>query len=244
MTRASSKPLPLSLPCAVGGGLGSGLGGGVAMPDALARMKYYSGGGVHSLRRPLHAAAGPHMAAHAMLVLPPPLVDGCPADKSSRSSTWTSYQGSAKTFSSELERGERIKPERSNRRNAVQKMQWRSSRWVTGFAAGEYLGQDADLDLDHRISSMTIADVSPRFAVKRILLLYENQQHREAANFINRLSHGTFKVEYTLNVYTVKKCYVKSTKFGSRYHPVTIRQMVKWRCTTQYGSYTPIFFTL
>ncbi|KAJ1525255.1 hypothetical protein ONE63_010079 [Megalurothrips usitatus] len=132
-----------------------------------------------------------------MLVLPPPLVDSCPADKSSRSSTWTSYQGSAlgssKTFSSELERGERIKPERANRRNAVQKMQWRSSRWVTGFAAGDYLA-GPDADLDHRISSMTIADVSPRFAVKRILLLYENQQHREAANFINRLSHGTFKV--------------------------------------------------
>lgn len=140
-----------------------------------------------------------------MLVLPPPLVDSCPADKSSRSSTWTSYGagsalgsaiGSSKTFSSELERGERIKPERANRRNAVQKMQWRSSRWVTGFAAGEYLGggPHQDAELDHRISSMTIADVSPRFAVKRILLLYENQQHREAANFINRLSHGTFKV--------------------------------------------------
>ncbi|KDR23548.1 hypothetical protein L798_12370 [Zootermopsis nevadensis] len=41
---------------------------------------------------------------------------------------------------------------------------------------------------------MTIADVSPRFAVKRIILLYENFQYREAANFINRLSHGTFKV--------------------------------------------------
>ncbi|XP_034254656.1 uncharacterized protein LOC117653237 [Thrips palmi] len=134
------------------------------------------------------------VAPRAMLVLPPPLVDSCPADKSSRSSTWTSYQGSAKTFSSELERGERIKPERANRRNAVQKMQWRSSRWVTGFAAGEYLGGPEDADLDHRISSMTIADVSPRFAVKRILLLYENQQYREAANFINRLSHGTFKV--------------------------------------------------
>ncbi|KAE8742967.1 hypothetical protein FOCC_FOCC011461 [Frankliniella occidentalis] len=143
-----------------------------------------------------------------MLVLPPPLVDSCPADKSSRSSTWTSYGagsalgsaiGSSKTFSSELERGERIKPERANRRNAVQKMQWRSSRWVTGFAAGEYLGggPHQDAELDHRISSMTIADVSPRFAVKRILLLYENQQHREAANFINRLSHGTFKVDGT-----------------------------------------------
>lgn len=49
-------------------------------------------------------------------------------------------------------------------------------------------------ELDSRIGSMTIADVSPRVAVKRIILLYENFQYREAANFINRLSHGTFKV--------------------------------------------------
>ncbi|KAK3918741.1 Alpha-glucosidase, partial [Frankliniella fusca] len=212
MTRASSKPLTLPAPCrALAGPAG----------PAPRMQRYYAAPGM-SLRRPpmvaraqlVAAPAAPGAAApgpHALLVLPPPpLVDSCPADKSSRSSTWTSYGassalgsaiGSSKTFSSELERGERIKPERANRRNAVQKMQWRSSRWVTGFAAGEYLGeypagpgQHQDAELDHRISSMTIADVSPRFAVKRILLLYENQQHREAANFINRLSHGTFKV--------------------------------------------------
>lgn len=201
MTRSSSKPMALSLPCPAPtvGGVGVQVHSGA---QTVRMQRYYA----QSLRRtpamPLSGAPLSLMPVampmapgpRAMLVLPPPLVDSCPADKSSRSSTWTSYQGSAKTFSSELERGERIKPERANRRNAVQKMQWRSSRWVTGFAAGEYLGGPEDADLDHRISSMTIADVSPRFAVKRILLLYENQQYREAANFINRLSHGTFKV--------------------------------------------------
>lgn len=83
-----------------------------------------------------------------------------------------------------IERFDRIRPERG-RRNNVQRMQWRSSHWVNGFPAS-----------DPMAGSMTIADVSPRYAVKRILLLYENYQYREAANFINRLSHGTFKVNY------------------------------------------------
>lgn len=68
---------------------------------------------------------------------------------------------------------QRFKPERQPR----QGLQWRDSTWLQ----------------DPGVRSMTIADVSPRFAVKRILLLYENAQYREAANFVNRLSHGTFK---------------------------------------------------
>ncbi|KAG1662478.1 hypothetical protein GQR58_020938 [Nymphon striatum] len=43
------------------------------------------------------------------------------------------------------------------------------------------------------VSSMTIADVSPSVAIRRVLLLYENSQFREAANFINRLNQSTFK---------------------------------------------------
>lgn len=95
---------------------------------------------------------------------PPPLADP--------SSTWTSY-------TSEPPRGvERFKPERS--RHHLQKIPWKGhDSWVDGFP--------------EMVGSMTIADVSPRFAVKRILLLYENAQYREAANFINRLSHSTFK---------------------------------------------------
>ncbi|XP_037094584.1 uncharacterized protein LOC119114653, partial [Pollicipes pollicipes] len=89
-----------------------------------------------------------------------------------------------------VEKQMRFRPEKAHRR-PVQRLQWRKSKWQP----------DPDepssyLDLN-RISSMTIADVSPKFAVKRILMLYENQQYREAANFVNRLSHGTFKVILT-----------------------------------------------
>ncbi|XP_060880536.1 uncharacterized protein LOC132952291 [Metopolophium dirhodum] len=102
-----------------------------------------------------------------MLTLPPPPL-------SDPSATWNSY-------SSEPVKGlgNRIKPDRNRQAVNVQKMQWRNSNWVDGFP--------------ELVGSMTIADVSPRFAVKRILLLYENAQYREAANFVNRLSHNTFK---------------------------------------------------
>ena len=108
---------------------------------------------------------------------PPPLVDAAqPTGSQSRTSTWTTYHSRKSVPGhngfSILERGERIKPERSNKRNNVQKMQWRSSRWVNGFP----YATSGDDDFDNRISSMTIADVSPRFAVKRIILLYENFQ--------------------------------------------------------------------
>ena len=42
-------------------------------------------------------------------------------------------------------------------------------------------------------SAMTIADVSPRLALQRLLMLYENADHREAAAFLRRLSPSTFK---------------------------------------------------
>jgi hypothetical protein len=84
----------------------------------------------------------------------------------------------------------RIRPEKSNRRN-VQKLTWRSSQWVKGFD-----GDDEDYDNSH-INSMTITDVSTTVAIRRILLLYENLQFREAANFINRLNYSTFKAIIT-----------------------------------------------
>ncbi|XP_043221769.1 uncharacterized protein LOC122381546, partial [Amphibalanus amphitrite] len=84
----------------------------------------------------------------------------------------------------------RFRPEKAHRR-PVQRLQWRKSKWQ-----GDADEPSSYLDLN-RISSMTIADVSPKFAVKRILQMYENQQYREAANFVNRLSHGTFKVILT-----------------------------------------------
>lgn len=112
--------------------------------------------------------AYPKTGGGTMLTLPPPPL-------SDPSATWNSYTSEpAKAL-----QGNRIKPDRNRHAVNVQKMQWRNSNWVDGFP--------------ELVSSMTIADVSPRFAVKRILLLYENAQYREAANFVNRLSHGTFK---------------------------------------------------
>ncbi|XP_071440865.1 uncharacterized protein [Hetaerina americana] len=86
-------------------------------------------------------------------------------------------------------------------------MQWRASRWASAFGEGgeeeEPGAEDAsgphsdpyrDVPLDARVASMTISDVSPRLALKRILLLYESHQFRAAANFVNRLSAGTFRV--------------------------------------------------
>lgn len=102
-----------------------------------------------------------------MLTLPPPPL-------SDPSATWNSYNSEPMGLA-----GNRIKPDRNRQAVNVQRMQWRNSNWVDGFP--------------ELVGSMTIADVSPRFAVKRILLLYENAQYREAANFVNRLSHNTFK---------------------------------------------------
>ncbi|XP_054709293.1 uncharacterized protein LOC129218999 [Uloborus diversus] len=93
--------------------------------------------------------------------------------------TWT-YKHAGHSV---VERGNRIRPERHNRKN-IQKMTWRSNDWVKGFRE----------EVESRVESMTIADVSPGVAIRRVLLLYENQQYREAANFINRLNYSTFKV--------------------------------------------------
>lgn len=111
--------------------------------------------------------AYPKIGGGTMLTLPPPPL----ADPSA---TWNSYNSEpVKAL------GNRIRPDRNRHGVNLQRMQWRDSSWVDGFP--------------ELVGSMTIADVSPRFAVKRILLLYENAQYREAANFINRLSHNTFK---------------------------------------------------
>lgn len=111
-------------------------------------------------------------AGGGILTLPPPPL-------AEPDATWNSYNSEPAAAAARL-LAERIKPERNRHGVNVQKLQWRRSHWVDGFPA-------------EMVSSMTIADVSPRFAVKRILILYENAQYREAANFINRLSHGTFK---------------------------------------------------
>ena len=48
-------------------------------------------------------------------------------------------------------------------------------------------------DSQNLASALTIPDASPRLALQRILVLYENGEHREAAAFMRRLSFQTFK---------------------------------------------------
>ncbi len=47
--------------------------------------------------------------------------------------------------------------------------------------------------LNKRLASLTIADMSPRLALQRIMLLYERGDHREAAAFIRRISQPTYR---------------------------------------------------
>ncbi|XP_064096920.1 uncharacterized protein LOC135208546 [Macrobrachium nipponense] len=116
-----------------------------------------------------------------------PLIDGAAC----KTSTWTYKQVTSARNSgiSDIEKGARFRPERRERR-PVQKLQWRESAWSRGFTTSK----DDYLDLDTRNTSSSSADGSPRHAIKRILLLTENYQYRDAASFINRLPAATFKV--------------------------------------------------
>lgn len=49
------------------------------------------------------------------------------------------------------------------------------------------------MDSQNLATAMTIPDSSPRLALQRILMLYENGEHREAAAFMRRLSFQTFR---------------------------------------------------
>ncbi|KAG8192449.1 hypothetical protein JTE90_017979 [Oedothorax gibbosus] len=85
-------------------------------------------------------------------------------DRPAMFTTWTYKQAGH----SIIDRGNRIRPEKHNRKN-IQKITWRTNDWVKGF--GE--------ELESRVGSMTIADVSPAVAIRRVILLYENQEYRE-----------------------------------------------------------------
>ena len=50
-----------------------------------------------------------------------------------------------------------------------------------------------ELPSQNLASAMTLPDSSPRVALQKILFLYENGDHREAANFMRRLNFTTFK---------------------------------------------------
>ncbi|KAK8380326.1 hypothetical protein O3P69_016733 [Scylla paramamosain] len=118
---------------------------------------------------------------------PPPLIDGAAC----KTSTWTYKQVTTARNSgvSDSEKGVRFRPERRERR-PVQKLQWRDSAWSRGFTTGK----DDYLDLDMRITASPSSEGSSRHAIKRILLLTENYQYRDAAAFIHRLPSATFKV--------------------------------------------------
>ncbi|XP_035211975.1 uncharacterized protein LOC118186078 [Stegodyphus dumicola] len=118
-----------------------------------------------------------------MLQLPPPLFESNQAPCPPWSSNRNVGLGCGSTVINGVVGGGGgcIRPERSARTN-VQKLTWRNSYWVKGYSHS-----------DAKISSMTIADVSPTVAMRRVILLYENQQYREAANFINRLHRSIFK---------------------------------------------------
>ncbi|KAK4321471.1 hypothetical protein Pmani_007718 [Petrolisthes manimaculis] len=124
---------------------------------------------------------------------PPPLIDGAAC----KTSTWTYKQVTSSRHSGtggESEKGVRFRPERRERR-PVQKLQWRDSAWSKGFTGS---AKEDYLDLDTRITaSSSASEGSPRHAIKRILLLTENYQYRDAAAFINRLPAATFKVIVT-----------------------------------------------
>lgn len=140
--------------------------------------------------------AYPKCAGAVMLTLPPPPLSAQPSSPPSVSSSSAAVATWNSCGSSSALPGSRIKPDRSRGRgaaNAVHRMQWRSSNWTEGFPPEQQEHRQQQQQRLVAVGSMTIADVSPRFAVKRILLLYENAQYREAANFVNRLSHGTFK---------------------------------------------------
>lgn len=81
-----------------------------------------------------------------------------------------------------MSNGRRIRPERgpAHRRN-VQKLTWRNSHWLQSFPD------------EQRVAGMTIADMSPAAAMRRVLLLCERLQYREAANLVTRLGQNTFK---------------------------------------------------
>lgn len=47
--------------------------------------------------------------------------------------------------------------------------------------------------LNKRLASLTIADMSPKLALQRVLLLFDKGEYREAAAFVRRISQATYK---------------------------------------------------
>ncbi|CAB4065074.1 unnamed protein product [Lepeophtheirus salmonis] len=69
----------------------------------------------------------------------------------------------------------------------------RSSKGIKRPISRHLKFENDDMTLNKRLASLTIADMSPKLAYQRILLLYDKGDHREAASFIRRLSLPTFR---------------------------------------------------
>lgn len=123
-----------------------------------------------------------------MLPPPPPPMSNIPRGPGAteptlaKSSTWSYRPGFGNPANLvPMGSGERIRPERVNRRGLNS---------LTHFDYEELGSRPAS---QNTASAMTIADVSPRLALQRLLMLYENGDHREAAAFLRRLAPSTFK---------------------------------------------------
>ena len=123
-----------------------------------------------------------------MLPPPPPPMSSIPRAPGSmdpllaKSSTWSYKPGFGNPANLiPMGSGERIRPEKINRRG------------LHSLSTFDYEELGARPASQNTASAMTIADVSPRLALQRILMLYENGDHREAAAFLRRLSPPTFR---------------------------------------------------
>ena len=92
--------------------------------------------------------------------------------------------------------GNRIRPERSGRK-LIQKFQFSSDTEGGEEGKGRILRggrrRDAEVTRSRQMASLSIADMSPRLALQRILALFERGEQREAAAFLHRLSLTTFR---------------------------------------------------
>jgi len=99
--------------------------------------------------------------------------------------------------------GDRIKPDRSGRK-IIQKFQFStdtegemndgvSQRVRSLNKVMNEGGKESDNGSRRQLASLSIADMSPRLALQRILALFERGEQREAAAFLRRLSMSTFR---------------------------------------------------
>lgn len=112
-------------------------------------------------------------------MLPPPLVD-----INSTIKTWNyKHGGGGGGGLSVIERGSRIRAERPNHRE-IPKLSWQDSDWDQRYLKRKF---------EKGLSNLAVAEMSPRLAVRQLLLLFENYQYHDAAHFVIRLNPITFR---------------------------------------------------